>query len=110
MASTLYSTCLVQATSTPSGTTAHTVVRGIAVYDVSLYCTGTVANAKLTLKKGANSVTDDMNCDTDGTVTRATTIDNAYVAFAAGDTMNFVATNAASGVITTYGFITGSGV
>lgn len=110
MASSLYSTCLVQATATPGGTTAHTVVRGIAVYDVSVYSSGTNAGGLLTVKKAATAVTDDIACDTQNAVTRVLTMTAAQVSFAAGDTMNFVSQNAAAGVATVYGIITGSGV
>jgi len=109
MAGLLYNGFLVQADVAVNATVAHTVVRPMEVYDVGVYCELTAVNATITAKKAAVAITNNIACDTDKAVTRASTIDGTQVSFVAGETLNFTSVGA-DGVATAYCFVIGSGV
>lgn len=108
MAGTLYDAYLVQATVTGANNS-HTVVRAIEAYDATVYATATNAGGSIEVRKAATALTNQIACAAANTVARATTFDNAQRLFAAGDVMNFVVANNATGVVTVHCFVTGSG-
>jgi len=88
-----YLICSVTADAT--GEKAVTVPFACEIVDVIVQARATSGGGTMTVKAGANAVTDAIRCAVDTTITRAGTINDAYSTLAAGATLTVDANGAA---------------
>jgi len=87
-----YLFCSVEADAT--GEKAVNVPFACEIMDVIVQARATSGSGTLTLKAGANAITDAIVCAVDTTITRAGTIDDAYSTLASGATVTVNANGA----------------
>ena len=109
MAGTLYDSFLVQGTVTAGGTTTHTAVRALEIYDAQVYATATNGGGTVKVTTPGGDLSDAMVCATDTNLVRADTMDSTNKLVAAAGTLSFVGAAAADGVATVHCFVTASG-
>ena len=110
MAGTLYEGMLVSGVVVNGGTTTHTVVRPLELYDADNYATATKGGGTIQVQTAGGNFTNAMVCNTNNNLVRAADLTAANKLAAAGTTLSFVGGSASDGVATVYCFITGSGI
>lgn len=78
------------------------------VLEVTVQCRNASANGTIKVTDGTNDITEAIACAVDKTVTRASTIDDAYSTIAASGSLKFVATGDV--VVNTKGLVTIIGI
>ena len=109
MAGTLYDTFLVQGAVINGGTTTHTAIRALEVYDATVFATAANGGGTVKVTSSTGDITDTIACATDAAIDRADTIDGTKKLVVAGTNLSFVGASAADGIATAHCFVTGSG-
>jgi len=110
MAGTLYEGFFVQGDVAGGGTTTHTTVRPLELYDAEVYATATAGGGTIKVTTAGGDFTNTMACATDTNIARATLLTFANKLAGTGTTISFVGASGASGTATVYCIVTGSGI
>jgi hypothetical protein len=110
MAGTLYEGMLVSGVVVNGGTTTHTVIRPLELYDADNYATATNGGGSIQIQTTGGNFTDVMTCNTENNLVRASDLTAGNKLAAAATTLSFVGGSSSDGVATVYCFITGSGI
>jgi len=94
----------VSITADATGELAVTIPFDFELVDVIVQARATSGSGTVTVKKGVNAITNAIVMDTDTTITRAGTINDAYSSLVVGDTVTVDTANAADrGLVTLVG-------
>lgn len=100
MAGNLYTPFIIQGTVAAGGTTTHTLVRPITIYNASNFATAGAGGGTVAINTAGGNAVTAWAMAVDGVVTNAVAGTPANLVAAAGTTLSFVGGGGSSGVVT----------